>query len=64
MSPVSKDAAAELLRRVRPAVAYIQDRQQRARVVDALLATLSSGSGMETIVKAAQDLSLIHISSC
>lgn len=55
MSPVSKDAAAELLRRVRPAVASIQDRQQRARVVDALLATLSGGSGMETIVKAAQD---------
>jgi len=36
-------ASAELLRRMRPAVAAIQDREARSRVVDALLAGLDGG---------------------
>lgn len=55
MTPAARDAAAELLRRVRPAVAAIQDRAERARVVDALLSTVKGPDMVSEIMKAAQD---------
>lgn len=55
MSPAAKDAAVELLRKVRPAVAAIQDKQERARVVDALLSTIKGPNTVGTIMQAAQD---------
>lgn len=48
------DSALELLKRIRPAVAKIEDKQVRSTVVDALLATFKD-STTEKIVKAAQD---------
>lgn len=55
MSPAAKDAAVELLRKVRPAVAAIQDKQERARVVDALLSTVKGPNTVGVIMQAAQD---------
>lgn len=55
MSPAAKDAAVELLKKVRPAVAAIQDKQERARVVDALLSTIKGPNTVGTIMQAAQD---------
>lgn len=55
MTPAAKDAAVELLRKVRPAVAAIQDKQERARVVDALLSTIKGPNMVGDIMKAAQD---------
>lgn len=55
MSPAAKDAAVELLKKVRPAVAAIQDKQERARVVDALLSTVQGPNTVGTIMQAAQD---------
>jgi hypothetical protein len=48
------DSALELLKRIRPAVAKIEDKQVRSTVVDALLATFNDTT-TEKIVKAAQD---------
>lgn len=55
MSPAAKDAAVELLRKVRPAVAAIKDKQERARVVDALLSTIKGPNMVGDIMQAAQD---------
>lgn len=55
MSPAAKDAAVELLKKVRPAVAAIQDNKERARVVDALLSTIKGPNTVGTIMQAAQD---------
>lgn len=54
MNPMDKEAAARMLKKVRPAVAAIENKKDRARVVDALLSTIR-GNGMENIMKAAQD---------
>lgn len=48
-------ATIDLLKRVRPAVAGIQDPAQRARVVDALLSTVNHTDSMGVIMAAAQD---------
>ena len=55
MSPAAKDAAVELLKKVRPAVAAIQDKQERVRVVDALLSTVQGPNTVGAIMQAAQD---------
>lgn len=55
MSPAARDAAVKLLKKVRPAVAAIQDKQERARVVDALLETVKGPSTVGAIMHAAQD---------
>lgn len=55
MNPAAKDAAVQLLKKVRPAVAAIQDKQERARVVDALLSTIKGPDLVGDIMKAAQD---------
>ena len=55
MSSAAKDAAMELLKKVRPAVAAIQDRTERARVVDALLSTIKGPNMVGSIMTAAQD---------
>lgn len=55
MSPAAKDAAVALLKRVRPAVAAIQDKNERARVVDTLLSTVKGPNMVGDIMKAAQD---------
>ena len=55
MSPAAKDAAVELLKKVRPAVAAIQDRTERARVVDALLSMIKGPNMVGSIMTAAQD---------
>ena len=55
MKPAANDAAIELLRRVRPAVAQIQDKAERARVVDALLSTVKGPDMVSSIMQAAQD---------
>lgn len=55
MSPAAKDAAVELLKKVRPAVAAIKDKNERARVVDALLSTVQGHNTVGDIMQAAQD---------
>lgn len=55
MSPAAKDAAVDLLRKVRPAVAAIKDKNERARVVDALLSTVKGPNTVGAIMQAAQD---------
>ena len=50
---VSGDAAAELLKRLRPAVAGITDKAERARVVDAILGSLGGAEVMNQINRAA-----------
>lgn len=51
----ARDAAVELLKKVRPAVAGIQDKETRAKVTDALLSAISGKDAMPEIVKAAMD---------
>ena len=51
----ARDAAVELLKKVRPAVAGIQDKETRAKVTDALLSAISVKDAMPEIVKAAMD---------
>ena len=51
----ARDAAVELLRKVRPAVAAIEDKKARARVTDALLSAISTGDKMAEITRAAMD---------
>lgn len=49
----SSDSAMELLKKVRPAVAAIQDKKDRAKVVDALLLAINpQGKGMGEILEA------------
>ena len=51
----ARDAAVELLKKVRPAVAGIEDKAVRAKVTDALLSAISGKDAMPDIVKAAMD---------
>lgn len=51
----ARDAAVELLKKVRPAVAAIEDRQARAKVTDALLSAIQGKDVMQDIAKAALD---------
>lgn len=51
----ARDAAVELLKKVRPAVAAIEDKQARAKVTDALLSAIQGKDVMPGIVKAAMD---------
>lgn len=55
MTGPAKDAAVELLKKVRPAVAAIEDRQTRAKVTDALLSAIQGKDVMQDIAKAALD---------
>lgn len=55
MTGPARDAAVELLRKVRPAVAAIEDKQTRAKVTDALLSAVRGKDVMGEIVKAAMD---------
>lgn len=55
MDSAAKDAAVALLRKVRPAVASIEDRALRAKVTDALLSAVRGEDVMGQIAKAAQD---------
>lgn len=55
MPAATKDAAVELLRRVRPAVAAIKDKAARARVTDALLGAVKGDNAMTAIAQAAYD---------
>ena len=51
----ARDAAVELLKKVRPAVAGIQDKAVRAKVTDALLSAIKGKDVMQDIAKAALD---------
>ena len=51
----ARDAAVELLKKVRPAVAGIEDKQTRAKVTDALLSAIQGKDVMQDIAKAALD---------
>ncbi len=51
----ARDAAVELLRRVRPVVAGMKDKAERARVTDALLSAVRGNDMAQTIASAAQD---------
>lgn len=51
----ARDAAVELLRKMRPVVAGIEDRAVRSRVTDALLSVIREEDNMEAIAKAATD---------
>ena len=51
----ARDAAVELLKKVRPAVAAIEDKQTRAKVTDALLSAIQGKDAMPDIVRAALD---------
>ena len=55
MTGPAKDAAVELLRKVRPAVAAIEDKHARAKVTDALLSAVRGKDVMGEIAKAALD---------
>ena len=55
MDEATKDAAVALLKKVRPAVAAIEDKQARAKVTDALLSAIKGKDVMQDIAKAAQD---------
>ena len=55
MTGPARDAAVELLRKVRPAVAAIEDKQTRAKVTDALLSAIQGKDVMQDIAKAALD---------
>lgn len=55
MSPAAKDAAVQLLKKVRPIVAEMKDPQEKARVVDAMLSTIKGPDTVGAIMKAAQD---------
>lgn len=55
MSPAAKDAAVQLLKRVRPVVAEMKDPKEKARVVDAMLATIKGTNMVGSIMQAAQD---------
>lgn len=55
MDSATKDAAVALLRKVRPAVASIEDKQTRAKVTDALLSAVRGKDVMQDIAKAALD---------
>ena len=51
----ARDAAVELLKKVRPAVASIEDKESRSKVTDALLSAIAGKDAMPDIVKAAMD---------
>lgn len=55
MSGAARDAALQILRKSREAVASIQDKQERARVVDALLSAIKGPDMVGGMMKAAQD---------
>lgn len=55
MDSAVKDAAVAVLRKVRPAVAAIEDKHARAKVTDALLSAVRGKDMMGEIAKAAQD---------
>lgn len=55
MSPEAKDAAVQLLKKVRPIVAEMKDPKEKARVVDAMLSTIKGPNMVGTIMQAAQD---------
>lgn len=55
MSPAAKDAAVQLLKKVRPIVAGMKDPAEKAHVVDAMLSTLKGPDTVGAIMKAAQD---------
>lgn len=55
LTPAAKDAAVELLKRVRPAVAAIQNKQERARVTQALVGAIKGPDVMGDIINAARD---------
>ena len=55
MTGPAKDAAVELLKKVRPAVAAIKDPAEKARITDALLAPIKGPNMVNTIVQAAMD---------
>lgn len=55
MSPAAKDAAVQLLKKVRPIVAGMKDPKEKARVVDAMLSTIKGPDTVSAIMKAAQD---------
>mgnify|MGYP005801048817 FL=1 len=55
MDSAVKDAAVAVLRKVRPAVAAIEDKHTRAKVTDALLSAVRGKDVMGEIAKAAQD---------
>ena len=53
LSPAARDAAVSLLRKVRPAVAAIENEKERSQVVDALLSTLQGPDVMGQVMEAA-----------
>lgn len=55
MDDATKDAAVAVLRKVRPAVAAIEDKHARAKVTDALLSAVRGKDVVGEIAKAAQD---------
>lgn len=55
MTGPARDAAVELLRKVRPAVAAIEDKHARAKVTDALLSAIKGPDMMGAIAQAAMD---------
>ena len=56
----ARDAAVELLRRVRPAVSEIKDPGENARVTDALLSAVRGKDNMAEIARAATDAAKVN----
>lgn len=55
MSPAAKDAAVQLLKKVRPIVAGMKDPKEKDRMVDTMLSTIKGPDTVGAIMKAAQD---------
>lgn len=55
MSDATRDAALLLLAKARPAIAEIKDKNERARVADAMISAVGEGGTIGKIVAAAQD---------
>lgn len=55
MSPAAKDAAVQLLKKVRPIVAGMKDPAEKARMVDTMISTIKGPDTVGAIMKAAQD---------
>lgn len=55
LSPAARDAAVTMLKSIRPAVAAIKDKQERSRVVDALLESVKGPDMMAQLEKNVQE---------
>ena len=59
-TPAARDAALEMLKKVRPAIAAMRDKTEQARVTDALIRAVQSSDSMGKILTAQRDSAMAH----